>query len=420
MKTIALVIRYEIGVIAGGKAFWIFTLALPLMLFAANLFLQNQFGQTVSNEIITPMVDPNARVIHYVDEANLIERLPDSFAADQLLHLKDEEAGMAQLAAGEIMQFFVIDPAYLENGRILIFTEQSLPIMGMVDARRLEDLLAYNLLADANTAVLFIDPIAEETLTVHRVEKGVGATENFGFLTVIFTFFFLFLFSGGQYMLRSLSRETKNRTLELLLLSVDVRHFMWGKLIGLSLIALFQILLWGVLFSLVALPFRQTPVLPEGLSITAVPETPALLEFPPEFLFWGGIYLFLGFFMMTALFLLIGVVAPKTHFAVQISSIIMFLMLFVFGLNFIVIAEPDSVVGLLLSVFPFSAPISMTTRLAVSSPPLWQIGLSLFAILLTIYFLVWLATRLIRADRMLAGVSLLRLPMLRRSADMQS
>ena len=54
MKTIALVIRYEIGVIAGGKAFWIFTLALPLMLFAANLFLQNQFGiKGISNTINT-------------------------------------------------------------------------------------------------------------------------------------------------------------------------------------------------------------------------------------------------------------------------------------------------------------------------------------------------------------------------------
>ena len=276
MRTIILVARYEISVIAGGRAFWVFTLALPLILLGVNLFFQNQFGQSVSNEFVTSIVTPDARDIHYVDAANLIAHTPDDFDAERLVLLPDQATGLAMLEAEEIAQFIVIDPAYVQNGRIQIYAEQSLPINGMVDARKLEELLAFNLLTDVNTAVLFMDPVPEETLTVHQLETAVAGPENFGFLLVIFTFFFMFLFSGGQYMLRSISRETKNRTLELLLLSTDSRLFMWGKLIGLSFIALFQILLWGVLFTIVATLFRQPPQIPaglEGLEETAVVQT---------------------------------------------------------------------------------------------------------------------------------------------------
>ena len=56
--------------------------------------------------------------------------------------------------------------------------------------------------------------------------------------------------------------------------------------------------------------------------------------------------------MMTSLFLVIGVLSPKTHFAVQISSLVMFLMLILFALNFTVISDPDSTMGFLLSLFP--------------------------------------------------------------------
>ena len=418
MKTIILVARYEISVIAGGRAFWVFTLALPLILLGVNLFFQNQFGQSVSNEFVSSIVTPDARDIHYVDAANLIARTPDDFDAERLVLLPDQATGLAKLEAGEIAQFIVIDPAYVQNGRIQIFAEQSLPINGMVDARRLEELLAFNLLTDVNRAVLFMDPVPEETLTVHQLETAVAGPENFGFLLIIFTFFFMFLFSGGQYMLRSISRETKNRTLELLLLSTDSRLFMWGKLIGLSFIALFQILLWGVLFTIVATLFRQPPQIPEGLEGlegTAVVQTPALAELPTEFLLWSGLFLLLGFFMMTSLFLVIGVLSPKTHFAVQISSLVMFLMLILFALNFTVISDPDSSMGFLLSIFPLSAPISMTTRLAVSSPPLWQLLLSLVGMLVTIYFLVWLSTRLVRADRLLTGISIPMFKRLRRA-----
>ena len=406
MKTIWLVARYEIGVIAGGKAFWAFTFALPLILFGINLFMQNRLASTVGNDLIAPMLEPDARTITYVDSGNLIVTFPDDFDPERLQLLSSEAEAVAELEAGEIEQFFVIDPNYLENGRITIFSEHSLPFTGLVDANQLEDLLVYNLLGDVNTAVLFDDPIPRETLTVHQIEIEPDRPDNFPFLMVIFGFFFMFLFSGGQYMLRSISRETKNRTLELLLVSTNSRHFMWGKLIGLSAIALMQIVMWGVLFSFLSSPANeQLSSLPEQFGFTAVPDSPTLTQFPLEVLIWGGIILFLGFFMMTSLFLVIGVVSPKTQFAVQISGIILFIMLFVFALNMAVFVNPDSTSAIILSLFPFSAPISMTTRLVVSSPPLWQVGLSILGLVLTIYLLVWLSTQFVREDRLLTGFS---------------
>lgn len=422
MRTIYLVARYEFELIARGKAFWVFTFALPIVLLAVNLFMQNQIARTVSSELSAFMSDRDVRVIHYVDTADLIASLPPDFAAERLQLWPDEAVALAAMNAGEIDQFFLIDPDYLQNGRITIFTFQPLPVMEVADARQLEDLLTYNFLQDANTAALFNNPIAAENLTIHQLAVTGNRVEDSSFLVGVFFLFFLFIFSGGQYMLRSVSRESQNRTKELLLVSINSRHFMWGKLIGLSAIALVQILLWGLLFSFISSPVSQqsssliesslpTEMLPEGLlavgsEFTAVTENPSTLaQFEPNFIVWSAIFLFLGFFMMSALFLVLGVASPKTQFAVQISGIIMFIMAIVFAFNLGVIAKPDSVMAFILSMIPLSAPISMTTRIAVSSPPLWQILLSMLGLIITINFLVWLATRMARADRLLTGIS---------------
>jgi ABC-2 type transport system permease protein len=66
------------------------------------------------------------------------------------------------------------------------------------------------------------------------------------------------------------------------------------------------------------------------------------------------------------------------------------------------VEDPSSVLPVVLSLFPFSAPSAMVTRLAVAQVPLWQILLSLAGLALTAYLFIVFAARFFRADNLLS------------------
>ncbi|MFN2166850.1 MAG: ABC transporter permease, partial [Anaerolineae bacterium] len=72
-----------------------------------------------------------------------------------------------------------------------------------------------------------------------------------------------------------------------------------------------------------------------------------------------------------------------------------------FGRMFV--QEPDHAMVLILSLFPFSAPSAMVTRLAVTTVPLWQILVSLAGVALTAYLFVSLSARFFQAGNLLSS-----------------
>ena len=66
------------------------------------------------------------------------------------------------------------------------------------------------------------------------------------------------------------------------------------------------------------------------------------------------------------------------------------------------VEEPNNPLTLVLSLFPFSAPSAMVTRLAVGQVPLWQIIVSLLGLAGTTYLMVVLAARFFRAGNLLS------------------
>jgi ABC-2 type transport system permease protein len=66
--------------------------------------------------------------------------------------------------------------------------------------------------------------------------------------------------------------------------------------------------------------------------------------------------------------------------------------------------HPSSGLAFWGSMFPFTAPLVMFTRIAMQQPPVWQIALSIGLMLATIYGMVWLCGRIYRIG-ILRGVA---------------
>lgn len=85
------------------------------------------------------------------------------------------------------------------------------------------------------------------------------------------------------------------------------------------------------------------------------------------------------------------------------ALIIMSPMILAYVFNILIIANPNGVLALALSLFPLTSPVSMLSRMAVTTVPTWQLALAAILQFATAITIVRLAARLFRAQAMLSG-----------------
>jgi ABC-2 type transport system permease protein len=84
-----------------------------------------------------------------------------------------------------------------------------------------------------------------------------------------------------------------------------------------------------------------------------------------------------------------------------------FLVMMPMILSIFVIANifqhPSSSLAIWGSMFPFTAPLVMFTRIAMQTPPWWQITISIALMVATIYGMIWLCGRIYRVGILMYG-----------------
>jgi ABC-2 type transport system permease protein len=65
--------------------------------------------------------------------------------------------------------------------------------------------------------------------------------------------------------------------------------------------------------------------------------------------------------------------------------------------------DANGTLPLLLSLFPFTAPVAMLVRLPLADVPLWQIGLSVLLMGLGALLVVWIAAQVFRIGLLMYG-----------------
>jgi ABC-2 type transport system permease protein len=203
-----------------------------------------------------------------------------------------------------------------------------------------------------------------------------------------YVYYFL-LVMGSNYLLRSVAAEKENRTAEVLLLSLNPRELMAGKMAAMSVVTWLQVVVW-VGGGMVLLN-RGAEVLNLGR-----------FTFPPGFVVWALLFLILGYLLFASVTAAAGAIAPSVREAGQVTWLLVLPLMptLMFGSAFL--EDPNGTLSVVLSLFPFSAPSAMVTRLAVAPVPLWQILVSLAGLALTAFLFLSLAARFFRAGNLLS------------------
>jgi ABC-2 type transport system permease protein len=407
MRNIWLVLRHDIGVILRMRSFWLLTFLMPALLLALNTFvilqdsgLDRRSGEDDA-ESAAEAKQPHA--IGLVDEAGLITEIPPAIPADLIVRFDGQDTVLAALEAGDVAQYVVIPADYLGSGSVTVYDQNfriqqgegnSGVTFGGGNAWVLQYMIAYNLSGDEGLVRALRDPIPV-ALVEHRVlepeeEGGQGDQALARVVASILPYIYYFLLLiGSSYLMRSVVAEKENRTAEVLLVSLQPRQLMAGKIAAMSVITVIQMVVWlggGML------------ILNRGASVLDV----SAFAFPPGFFVWASLFLILGFLVYASAMAAAGAIAPNAREGAQMTWLLIVPLMptLMFAQEFL--ENPDGTLAVVLSLFPLSAPAAMVTRLAVGEVPIWQVLLSLFLLAVTAYLFMSLAARFFRAGNLLA------------------
>jgi ABC-2 type transport system permease protein len=413
MQNVWLVIKHEVITTLRRRSFWIMTFLMPavLLTFVAYGEIRDsglgRAGADKAKETSTTKMP----AIGLVDEAGLLAEMPAGFPPDPSLPLRtslfrryaDEATARAALEADEVVQYVHIPADYIASGDVTVYDKDFQILrggenMGAAFGSASEWMLAYlinlNLTGDVQLATALRDPVpvayAERHVINPPVETDQGVRALAGIVASVMPYIFYFiLLVGSGYLLRSVVAEKENRTVEVLLLSLHPRQLMVGKILGLSVVTLVQLGVWlggGML------------ILNRGAALLDV----SGFAFPPGFIVWAILFLALGFLLFASVMAAAGAIAPTAREGGQATWLLVIPLMPTLMFSELFVEEPNHPLTLALSLFPFSAPSAMVTRLALGEVPLWQIIVSLAGLALTTYLMVVLAGRFFRAGNLLS------------------
>jgi ABC-2 type transport system permease protein len=206
---------------------------------------------------------------------------------------------------------------------------------------------------------------------------------------------YLAILMYGQIILGAVIEEKETRIAEILFSSVKPFTLLMGKLVGVSFVALTQLALWGLAFSVFAL-YGVGVLASRGISASI----PGL---PFSHCVYFALFFLLGYFMYATLYALLGSIVTTPQEGGQLAMPIILILAVSFYLFLPVSRSPDSPFSFWVSIIPFSAPVAMVVRIVTQTPPFWQIALSLVIGFGTVLVIMWAASRIYRVGMLMYG-----------------
>lgn len=233
---------------------------------------------------------------------------------------------------------------------------------------------------------------------------------------------YMTLFIYGAAVMRGVMEEKTNRIAEIIISSVRPFELMLGKILGIAMVGLTQLLIWLVLVvgiisvaSLFMAPdtLQHAQQLQESMQVSAqTSQFSGFLQAKTNFLSanWGLLipcflfYFLAGYLFYAALFAAVGSVVnedPQEAQALMLPITMPIILSFV--IMTIAVGKPDAPISVWGSIIPFSSPIIMMARLPSGNVPFWQLLISMVSLIVGFILTTMLAAKIYRTGILLYG-----------------
>ena len=289
------------------------------------------------------------------------------------------------------------------------------------DAIETERLLEYNI----NDLSAILDNVKSDvSVNIMRFDSddhGSMPTEISAVIGIVMSmllYFFLLLY--GIQVMQSIVEEKSSRVLEIIVSSVKPTQLLTGKIIGIGLVAVTQILIWAVcllILSMVVMPtilpadmmtdvhaMQTGAQLADTADIELVTDIATITKptFIMQMFFWLIIFLIGGFLLYSSLFAAVGSAVDNIQDASQLQTIIIVPIIIAMFASMSVANAPNSTLVSWMSMIPFTSPMVMMARLPFGIP-VWQTALSAVILYASISGAIWCAAKIYRVGIFMYG-----------------
>lgn len=402
------------------KSFIITTLLMPLLMLALMF----------TPVLISEFAEGDTRRLVVVDESGVIAPQMESTSAFTIVPADSSWESMLQDERADAVVFIpsnVLDgtaPVELLTGgasSMTLETALTSQINSIIEQTRLK---AYDI-ENLDTIISSID--SDISLVSRQYDADDENKESSTILSyilgvVLTMLLYMCLLLYGQMVMTSIVEEKTNRVLELVVSSVKPMQIMLGKICGICLVAVTQILIWTVLIAAMSafllpalIPAEMTSELAAmnagNADMAAMSTDVGLLQAVSMLSdvgyilrLFGLLLLFLigGFMLYAAIYAAIGSSVDNIQDAGQLQSVVVFPVIIgiIFGMT--AASDPTSSLSVVMSIIPFTSPMVMMARIPYEIP-LWQILTSLVVLYASFFVMVWVAGKIYRVGIFMYG-----------------
>jgi ABC-2 type transport system permease protein len=407
MRNTWLIIKREYLERVRTRAFLIFTVLMPLFI-AGVIVLPTKLmtmksGSTREIAVVAPTAAIAADIKSQLENPQQDAKNPgdDSIAPKYKVSVRDgdTEAVRDQLAVevsqGKLDAYVWLTESSVKEGKFTYATKHP---SDFSDFSTVQSAVNRSLMSSRISARGILPGDIEGLLKrldmdVTSVDKGkegkpVGIAAFFLPFVLMFMIYMTVLIYG-MVVMRSVLQEKTSRVMEVMLSSVSATQMMAGKLLGVGAVGITQILIWLGSTFVIRMQF-QTEMLKN-------------LNLPTQLFVYLPIFFLLGYLLYSTMYAAVGAMVNSEEEAQQLQWPVMMPLILCSVFASAVIRDPNTPLAFWSSMFPFTAPIMMFVRIAVQTPPTWQIVLSIVLQILAIWGMVWVCARIYRIGILMYG-----------------
>ena len=404
------------------KSFIITTILVPVLMLALSV---------LPTLIIVFAGSGETKTVAVIDDSGLIlQNLTDN---EEVRYIAAEGTQEELLSADEIYGLLVIDRNIVKRPsgvKLLTPNASTLAVENNITSQmekiiETEKLKSYDIdnldqiLDNVKTSVtlqtLRTDENGEEGESQSAaISSAIGTLLNF--------LLYMFLVLYGSLVMNSIIEEKNNRVLEIVVSSIKPTQLLIGKIIGVGLVAVTQIIIWVAIVLCIT-----TMILPAVMPADIMNEVTALnagsmdisnssidqdmaialgmftnVGYVLELV--GYLFLFLvgGFLFYASIFAMIGSAVDNIQDASQLQMLGIVPVIIGLVSSMAVIPNPNGLFAIIMSMIPFTSPMVMMARVPFDIPA-WQIVVSIVLLYLSIFFMVWIAAKIYRIGIFMYG-----------------
>ncbi len=399
MRNVLLVARREYLEQIRGRAFIVSTVLLPLLIIggmAASYF----FGRKAGTGAHIAIIAQNGSLANQVRREMLFDTYA-RYTVDVVTPASPENraALLQQLHAKSIDGILSIESS---SGAISA-TYTSLASVGFANIGAMQDQLNRGIVNERllaggmkpNDVAAALKWVPLETLQLSKEGK---AGKSSGIAPFYKSFVLLLLLSMpimlyGLDMARAIIEEKTSRIFEVMLAVVRTDDLLAGKMVGVGSVGLTQIAIWVLASILVLGSSLAAPLLSGDFS----------LQFSWTLSLLFPVYFVLGFALFSSIFSGLAATCETSQDLQKFMPVAIIPLYMGMGALPLLLKDPNSVWSIAASLFPLTSPYVMLPRVELQTPPMWQIGVSIVLLLLTIWGALWFASRLYRVGILMYG-----------------